>query len=67
MGYGNEKPLLDDFFIRADGQPKHTLQITNMKFIVLAIAAAALSSCASKPNPAPSTAPMSGGYVTPAK
>lgn len=37
-----------------------------MKLIVLALAAAALSSCASKPNPAPS-APVSGGYVQPAK
>ncbi len=37
-----------------------------MKLIVLAIAAAALASCASKTNPAPS-APMGGGYVQPAK
>ena len=36
-----------------------------MKFIALAFAAAALASCASKPNPAP-TAPT-GSYVTPAK
>lgn len=36
-----------------------------MKFVALALAAIALSSCASKPNPAP--AAPTGGYVTPAK
>lgn len=38
---------------------------SNMKLIVLALAAAALASCASKPNPAPST--PTGGYVQAAK
>ena len=39
-----------------------------MKLIVLAFAAIALASCASKTNPPPSTSMSSStGYVTPAK
>lgn len=52
-------------FALAADSPNPKTTYPTMKLIALAIAAAALASCASKPNPAPSA--PTGGYVTPAK